>query len=79
MQYRFSRLCFKADVIEPLRPTDDFQVDTPEGSFRMTKQDFYRVFDNVVRSRSYQDDRIYHYSKTPDKALPFLLPSRNAI
>ncbi len=78
-RYRFTRLCFKADVIEPLQPNEVFQVDTPEGSFRMTKQEFYLVFDNVVASRSYQEQRIYHYSKTPDKARPFLMLDHDAI
>ena len=71
--YDFSRVCFKADVIEPLRPGDRFRVVTPEGIFEMTKADFYRVFDNVVRSPSYRDRGIYHYPTTPQKALPFLV------
>lgn len=35
--YRSSRLCFKANVIEPLNPQDVFEVTTPTGIFRMTK------------------------------------------
>ena len=71
-EYSFTRLCFRADVIEPLNDTDFFAVHTPEGTFKMTKADFYRVFNNVVKTKSYQQDGIYHYSKTPAKALPFL-------
>jgi hypothetical protein len=46
-------------------------VKTPEGTFRMTKADFYQVFDNVVNSRSYKEKGLYHYPKTPEKAKIF--------
>ena len=69
--YESTRLLFKADVIEALRPGDRFRVKTPEGTFEMTKADFYRVFDNVVRSRSYSERGIYHYPVVPAKANAF--------
>jgi hypothetical protein len=69
--YRFTRLCFKADVIEPLGPDDVFEVVTPVGRFQMTKREFYRVFPNVVASTSYRQGRMYHYSKLPEKALAY--------
>lgn len=71
--YKFSRLCFKADVIEPLGWHEKFCVVTPQGSFAMTKQEFYYAFQNVVQSKSYQQERIYHYPKLPEKALQFLV------
>ena len=72
-RYSKSRLWFKADVIEPLGDDEAFRVDTPEGSFRMTKAEFYRAFPNVVASDSYWVGRNYHMSPTPKKALPFLV------
>lgn len=72
--YRFSRFCFKADVVEPLNMGDTFEMITPAGVFRMTKAEFYRDFDNVVASRSYQEGRIYHYSRPPRKALRYRVP-----
>ena len=51
--YKFSRLCFKRDVIEALAPQDSFRVETPIGTFQMTQADFHRVFPNVTQSRSY--------------------------
>ncbi len=71
--YEFSRLGFKADVIEPLRPDERFRIVTPEGTFEMTKAEFYRDFDNVVRSMSYRDRGLYHYPTTPEKALKYLV------
>ncbi|MBQ6751225.1 MAG: hypothetical protein IJR02_10745 [Bacteroidaceae bacterium] len=71
-QYEATRLLFKASVIEPLNDSDVFMVKTPEGTFRMTKADFYRVFNNVVNSLSYKEKGIYHYPKTPEKAKFFL-------
>ena len=40
--------------------------------FRMTKADFYRDFSNVPQTASYRDSRIYHYSKTPERARKYL-------
>lgn len=69
--YKFSRLCFKRGVIEALGPQESFRVETPVGTFQMTKADFYRVFPNVVKSRSYAEDGIYHYRKLPSQAEEF--------
>lgn len=66
-------LDFEADLIEPLKDNESFIVHTPNGTFKFTKADFYRVFSNVVKTRSYQEDRIYHYTHLPQKALPFLI------
>lgn len=73
IEYTSSRLCFKADLIEPLKDNESFIVHTPNGTFKFTKADFYRVFSNVVKTRSYQEVRIYHYPQLPQKALPFLI------
>lgn len=70
-KYKFSRLCFRADMIEPLDWDDTFCVITPKGCFAMTKREFYKAFLNVVESVSYRQNGIYHYSKTPQKALRF--------
>jgi hypothetical protein len=72
-RYRFSRLCFKADVIEPPGEQDVFEVATPHGTFRMTKAKFYADFPNVVASSSYREGRIYHYPKVPKVALKYLV------
>ena len=72
--YRATRLLFRAAVIEALEPSQRFQVITPEGTFEMTKADFYRAFPNVVNSRSYRDAGVYHYPKVPVVALQFLRP-----
>jgi hypothetical protein len=71
--YSFYRLGFRADVIEPLAMTDVFRIETPEGAFQMSKADFRRVFANVAASASYRDKGLYHYPRTPEKALQFLV------
>src|SRR5262249_46286006 len=71
VMYEFSRLCFKADIIEPLSDQESFRVITPGGTFQMTKADFYRDFANVVKSRSYREGGIYHYPTVPQKALRY--------
>jgi len=69
--YSFSRLCFKADVIEPLEMDDRFCIISKVGTFAMTKREFYETFPNVVKSNSYMQGRIYNYMKVPGKALKF--------
>lgn len=73
VEYTSSRLCFKADVIEPLKETDSFVVHTPDGTFMFTKADFYRVFPNVILTKSYQEGRLYSCKYPPKRALPFLI------
>ena len=70
-EYRASRLTFKRDVIEPLEPDDAFRVVTPLGTFEMTKADFYRVFPNVRKTRSYRETGTYNYASLPIAAEEF--------
>ena len=44
IEYTFSRLCFKADVIESLDDNDVFIVHTPDGSFRMTYIEYFQMY-----------------------------------
>ena len=69
--YEATRLLFRANVIEALGPRDRFRVVTPEGTFEMTKAEFYDVFANVAHSMSYRDRGLYHYPRTPAKAEQF--------
>jgi hypothetical protein len=69
--YNATRLLFRKTVIESLRLDESFQVNTPVGNFRFTKQEFYKSFPGVVQSRSYQTGGIYHYPKVPKYAEPF--------
>ena len=73
IEYTSSRLCFKADLIEPLKDNDVFVVRTLNGTFKFTKADFYRVFSNVIETKSYQEGRLYSYKYPPKRALPFLI------
>ena len=75
VEYEFSRLCFKADLIEPLDWDDYFCVITKGVVFKMTKREFYENFPNVVGSKSYQERRIYHYPTIPKKAEKFIFRS----
>ena len=43
-------------------------METPDGVFQMSKADFQRDSPNVVSSKSYQDDKLYHCEK-PMKAI----------
>jgi hypothetical protein len=69
--YKFSRLCFNAGMIEPLEMNEKFGIITLEGVFVLSKKEFYEVFENVVKSISYQEKGRYHYPQTPKKAMRF--------
>ena len=71
VRYKFSRLGFKADIIEPLPDDGVFEVETPKGLFRMTKRDFTVVFAAVRASKSYQEGRLYHFPQVPKRAEQF--------
>ena len=76
-EYSYSRLCFKAEIIEPLNVADVFRIKTPKGIFQMTKGEFYNVFSNVTKTKSYREKGIYHYPTTPFKAMQFFRPTNN--
>lgn len=78
VEYTSSRLCFKADIIEPLNENDSFMVHTPNGTFQLTKADFYRVFSNVIETKSYQESRIYSCKYPPKRAMQFLISSQSS-
>lgn len=67
--YEAKRLTFKAAEIEPLLRDESFRIVTPLGIFQMTKEEFYRDFDNVAKSASYRDRGSYNYSALSAKAL----------
>jgi hypothetical protein len=71
VRYEYSRLCFKADLIEPLGPDDRFCVSTPDGDFVFSRREFEAEFPNVVQSMSYRVRRIYHFPRVPARALAF--------
>ena len=72
IEYSSSRLCFKADVIEPLNNYDIFAVHTPCGVFQMTKAEFYNTFPNIVKTESYRKGRLYSMKSPTRKAMQFL-------
>lgn len=78
IEYTSSRLCFKADLIEPLKDNDSFIVRTPNGTFKFTKADFYRVFSNVIETKSYQEGRMYSCKYPPKRAMQFLISSQSS-
>ncbi len=79
VEYFFCRLCFNADVIEPLEENDSFVVHTPEGTFKLTKTEFYNTFPNVVKTKSYRERRLYHYKHIPKRIRPFQIIVPNEI
>lgn len=73
-EYMAGRLTFRRDVIEQLGDDDWFRIVSPQGTFQMTKAEFYRAFPRVVQSRSYREAGIYHYPQVPKAAEQFRIP-----
>lgn len=71
--YSAARLTFVRDRIEPLNLDDRFRVETPHGTFEMSKRDFLHAFSNVAQARSYWDAGSYNYSRVPSKAAVFIV------
>ena len=69
-RYTYGRLCFRRDVIERLGMDDAFEVRTPVGTFRMTRQEFEDAFPHILDTRSWAKG-IYHYPRVPSKAEAF--------
>ena len=70
-EYTATRLTFKRDEIERLKPSGLIIIHTLDGTFEMTKAEFYETFHSVVESKSYRDNGNYNYPKTPEKAYKF--------
>ena len=64
------------NVIELLRDDEFFACDTPEGTYAMTKKQFYQVFANVAASKSYLVGGSYNYKAIPEKAQQFLVRNK---
>lgn len=71
--YRATRLLFRAEVIEGLDDDEAFRIETPDGTYEMTRAEFLRTFDNVAASPTYRNTGRYSYSTTPEKARRFLV------
>ncbi len=71
--YRATRLLFRAEVIEGLAEDESFRIETPEGTYEMTRADFLDTFANVSESNTYRSTGQYSYSTTPQKARRFLV------
>jgi hypothetical protein len=71
--YRATRLLFKANVIEPLTEDQTFRIETPEGTYEMSKAQFYTTFSHVAESGTYKSTGVYSYNRTPEKARQYLV------
>ena len=72
INYSATHLEFRRDSIEPLLDDGVFDIETPAGTFRMSKADFHAHFPEIVSSVSYRDLGLYHYPMIPYKAFKFL-------
>ena len=71
VSYPATRLTFKRDLIEALAPDERFEVATPFGVYRFTKQEFHSQFSNIARSASYRERGSYNGKNLHLKAQAF--------
>jgi len=74
-RYTSTRLSFRKNIIEQMLDNDILFIEVvgtqnPDnnGVFRLTKNDIYNTFSNVINSNSYKIDGNYNYIRTPTKA-----------
>lgn len=74
-KYQSTRLSFRKNIIEQMLYSDILIIEVvgaqnPDnnGVFRLTKNDIYNTFSNVINSNSYKIDGNYNYIRTPTKA-----------
>jgi hypothetical protein len=71
-EWKADVLTFYRHRIEPLRDIESFVVHVEgQGSFKMTKAEFQRVFNNVVMSSAYRTHGIFKYPSIPAEAENF--------
>lgn len=59
--------------IDPLKPKDYFCITVNgEGDYVIQKEDFLKVFNDVVMSYSYSKEGLYKFKETPDRAKKYL-------
>ncbi|MBC8308096.1 MAG: hypothetical protein H8E55_71605 [Pelagibacterales bacterium] len=75
-EYTSTRLSFRRREIDPLDMDDKIIIhvsNTTENiTFEMTKQEFFTIFDNVVKGIPYNRDGNFNYPRIPSKALAFV-------
>lgn len=74
-EYNSTRLSFKKKIIDEMNDRDiliinvvNKQIPDNNGRFKFSKSQIYQTFDNVIKTKSYQDDGNFNYKITPSKA-----------
>jgi hypothetical protein len=80
VEYPATRLLFIRGVVDGLGPHDAFRILTrDDGVFQFTREEFERVFPNVLLTDSWRTRGEYHFPSVPTRAMPFRVePSRIA-
>lgn len=80
VEYPATRLLFIRHVVDGLDPHDAFRILTrDDGVFQFTREQFERVFPNVLLTDSWRIRGEYHFPSVPTRAMPFRVePSRIA-
>jgi hypothetical protein len=72
VSYKSKRLSFRREQIESLAADGLIIIETPHGTFEMTRSQFEADFPKVVTSASYSRAGVYHYPTVPGKAMKYL-------
>ena len=68
-----SKLTFYKHKIEPLRPSQSFEIRIESlGTFLIKKEEFLKVFNDVVISSAYWQEGSFTYESPPEKAGKFI-------
>jgi hypothetical protein len=74
VSYKSKRLTFRREQIESLSQDGHLIIETPTGTFQMTRSQFEAEFPKVLTSASYSHAGVYHYPTIPEKAMKYMKP-----
>lgn len=73
VQWESQGLVFYRHKIEQLSASDIFEIKVENvGSFKISKAEFLRSFNNVVMDAEYRGNGVFSYKDVPDTALKFM-------
>jgi len=80
VKYKYSRICFKRGIIEPLDLDAKFCIETKKhGTFVMSKRRFQEAFPSILKSKSWKQKGLYHSNPPPPQAEQFRIDCNGPI
>lgn len=77
--YKYARLCFKRKVIDRLKVDEEFRIETPVGTFQMSRAEFDVDFGKISKTMSWKNLGFYSYPVVPSKAEKYRIAANSGL